>query len=676
MSKKTKIKKIRTKLTRKQLPKITHREEKSSSDFPLDHLSYSSMAKFSSNPILFRIKYINHDVIETAYSASMTLGNAFHHAIDVFLTSNKKDAVKLGLEAGIEFIEQYPEGFIKWNKTIENRQKMLEKFAFSYNSRVKELGIDGKLIDSEMKIEKYIDVDWRGKRISLPIKLKGYLDSLYRDKEKRLVIVDEKCCRSFSNPDKIDGRKMLQAIVYYFLVYAEYGEEPYKMRFVETKHTKSRDGVQTRAYDIIYSENELFFDFFLRFYGDVIKAIMGEQVFIPNVDTFMDNEVGIISYIQRLDEPDELAKVQKRLKVDNITEVLKKNLASFRNMKSLRNAVEKSLVEYKSINYSKMENHEKIITKLMEYGIVLRYDSCVKGNSFTQYRFTPSIGVKMRSLKSYTADIEQAIGMSGIRIVAPIPDTTFVGIELPKKKRTFVKLSDSIIGKKREGLPIGADQNGEIIRLTLDDMPHMLVAGATGSGKSVFLNSIIKSIIDQGKVSLKLIDPKMVELSQFADQADEIVYEPIEAANLLKSLIDETKVRYKILRSKKAKSYKEIGMKQIVCVIDEFADLIMSSKASGEEDSLDVERMITRLAQKGRAAGVHLIIATQRPDSNVVTGLIKANFPTKVAFATSSEINSRIILDESGAEKLLSKGDGLISSPKFNGLKRFQGYYL
>ena len=634
------------------------------------------MGKFSSNPLLFRIKYINHDVIDTAHSSAMVLGNAFHHAIDVFFTSNKKDAVKNGLEAGIEFIEEYPEGFIRWNKTIASRQKMLEKFAFSYNNRIKELGSIGKLVASEMKIEKFIDVDWRGKRISLPIKLKGYIDRLFRDQKKRLVIVDDKCCRSFSNPDKIDGRKMLQAIVYYFLVYAEYGEEPYKMRFVETKHTKSRDGDQTRAYDIIYADNELFFDFFLRFYGDVIKALMGEQVFIPNIDTFMDNEVGIISYIQRLDEPDELAKIQKRLKVDNITEVLKKNLASFKNMKSLRNAVEKSLVEYKSIDYKNMENHEKIITKLMEYGIVLHYDSCIDGNSFTQYRFTPSIGVKMKSLKSYTADIEQAIGMSGVRIVAPIPDTTFIGIEIPRKRRTFVKLSDSIIGKKREGLPIGVDQNGEIIRLTLDDMPHMLVAGATGSGKSVFLNSIIKSIIDQGNVMLKLIDPKMVELSQFADQADEIVYEPYEASNLLRSLMLETKRRYKILKDKKAKSYKKAGMKQIVCVVDEFADLIMDSKRCQEEGVLSIEDMITRLAQKGRAAGIHLIIATQRPDAKIVTGLIKANFPTKVAFATSSEINSRIILDEAGAEKLLSKGDGLISSPKFNGLKRFQGYYL
>lgn len=618
---------------------------------------------------------MNKDVIETSHGAASVLGNAFHHAIDIYFTS-KEDAVADGLKAGMEFIENYPEGFINWTHTIPDRQTMLEKFAFAYGFRVKELKDDGKLVSSEQSIEEYVDVEWHGKKVSLPVKLKGVLDRLFRDEENRLVIEDDKICAMFSNPDKIDGRKILQAIQYYFLVYAFYKEAPYKIRFVESKHTKSKDGQQTRAYEIIYAENELFFDFYLRFYGDTMRALIGEQVFVPNIDTFMDNEVSIISYIHRLDVPDELAKQQKRLKVDSITEILKRKIASVRNMNALKSAMERSLVEYKSINYEAMENHEKISTKLMEHGIVLHYDSCIDGNSFIQYRFTPSIGVKMKTLNAYAADIEQAIGMSGVRIVAPIPDTTFIGIEIPKKDRTFVTLTKPVIGHKDAGLPVGIDQNGDVIRLTLDDMPHMLVAGATGSGKSVFLNTIIKSIITQGGVSLKLIDPKMVELSQFADQAEEMAYDTNESSKLLESLIILMQKRYVLLKNKKARSYKELGMNQVVCVIDEFADLIMSSKKSKTESASDIEDMIIRIAQKGRAAGIHLIIATQRPDSKVITGLIKANFPTKVAFATSSEVNSRIILDEEGAEKLLGKGDGLIANPKFNGLKRFQGFLL
>ena len=634
------------------------------------------MTKFSSNPLLFRIQYINGDRIDTAHGSAPVLGNAFHHAINIYFGTEQEDPVAAGLRAGMNFIEEYPEGFIKWSKTIPDRQTMLEKFAFAYNLRVVELKRNGKLISSEQMIERYVDVEWRGKKVSLPIKLKGIPDRILRDEENRIVIEDDKICFAFSDPEKIDGRKMIQAVQLYFLVYAEYGEEPYKMRFVETKHTKSKDGQQTRAYDIIFAENELFFDFYLRFYNDIVRALLGEQVFVPNIDTFTDNEVGIISYIHRLDEPDEVAKLEKKLKVDSITEILKKKIVSVRNMNSLKKAMERSLVEYKSINYEKMENHEKISTKLMEHGIVLHYDSCVEGNSFIQYRFTPSIGVKMKSLNGFAADIEQAIGVSGVRIVAPIPDTMFVGIEIPKKERTFVELTKSIIGIKSSGIPIGVDQNGDVIRLPLDDMPHMLVAGATGSGKSVFLNTIIKSILVQGETLIKLIDPKMVELSQFAESVDEIAYEPSEASKLLFSLIEEMQRRYVKLKSKKAKSYKECNMKQIICVIDEFADLIISSKKLENINVDSIEEMIIKLAQKGRAAGIHLIIATQRPDARVITGLIKANFPTKVAFATSSELNSRIILDEEGAEKLLGKGDGLIANPKFAGLKRFQGYSL
>lgn len=658
-----------------KLPRVKRRPDEQT-DFPVDYFSYSSMGKFSSNPLMFKIQYINRDIIESAHSSSSVLGNAFHKAIDVFFTTDDADPVAAGLKAGMIFIEEYPEGFIKWTKTLPDRQCLLEKLAFAYGNRVHELRRDKNLIGSEQKYQQYVDVEYRKKKISLPIALKGYIDRIKYDDQRRVTIEDDKITASFSDPEKIDGRKILQAIHYYFLVYAELGKEPYSMTFVESKHTKSKDGEQTRRYTIVYEDNQLFFDFYLRFYGDIIKALMGEQVFVPNIDTFTDNEIGIIAYTHHLDDPVEKAKQEKRLKVENISEILRKKIASSRNMKALKNSVEKSLVEYKSINYEKMEIQEKISTKLMEHGIVLHYDSKVEGNSFIQYRFTPSIGVKMKSLAGYSSDIEQATGASGVRIVAPIADTMFVGVEIPKKNRTFITLSDKIIGEKKDGLPIGEDQNGDSIRLSLDEMPHMLVSGSTGSGKSAFLNVIIKSLLKQGHTHLQLIDPKQVELSQFADQAEKIAYEPLEAAQMLAQLVLEMQFRYGFMRGKKKVNYQQVKLEPIVCVIDEFADLIMSSRRSAEVSGEQVEDMIVRLAQKGRAAGIHLIIATQRPDSKIITGLIKANFPTKVAFHTSSEVNSRIILDEEGAEKLLGRGDGLIASPSLNGIKRFQGYSL
>lgn len=701
----------------RRLPKIIRTESKNIKklEFPVEHLSVSSMSLFSSNPLMFRIRYINNDSIETAHNVSAVLGGAFHHAVDVYFKA-EKDALAEGLREGIKYIEEYPEGFIKWSKNIPDRQALLEKFAFVYANRSPELNNGDHIIGTELKLEHNIDIEWRGERLTLPVKLKGYVDRLERDEEGRLVITDEKTCYSYSDPDKIDGKKILQAIQYYLLVYAEYGEEPYKLRFVETKYTNGKDGVKTKAYDIIFSENELFFDFYLRFYQDTVRALSGEQVFLPNIDALYNNEIGIIAYVHRLDIPEEKARQERLHRVNSITDVLKKKVASVRNMKALEGAIERSLVEYKNIDYSKMTNEEKITTKLMEHGIVLHFDSAIDGNSFLQYRFTPSIGVKMNSLSGYSADIEQALGISGVRVIAPILDTTLVGIEVPKKERVFVRLTDSIIGKREDGVPLGVNSAGDIIKLRLDDMPHMLVAGATGSGKSVFINAVTESIIKQYNPKLYLIDPKMVELSNFQDRAKMVGYSVEDAINILEEIVAQMEIRYEQMMKAKAKHHSQIDLDKIVCVVDEFADIILShedfskdvkkknrirrivnstnnkiatdiAKGLGMridetaiEDTVEsvvsIENLIVRIAQKGRAAGIHLIIATQRPDSKVITGLIKANFPTKVAFATASETNSRIILDEPGAEKLMGKGDGLVSSPLFSGLQRIQGFSL
>lgn len=622
---------------------------------------------------MFRIRYINGDVIETMHSVASVLGNAFHHAIDTFYKTAGAglDDVAAGLQAGTQFIEEYPEGFIKWSKTIPDRQTLLEKFAYVYNNRVPELKREG-FIDSEIMLEHEINVEWRGEKLELPIKLKGYVDRLYKDEEGRLILEDDKVCYTFSNPDKIDGKKLLQAVQYYFLVYAETGQEPYKMRFVETKYTEGKDKTvpKTKAYDVVFSENELFFDFFLRFYQDTVRALSGEQVFLPNIDALYDNEVGIIAYVHRLDVPEEKAKHEKMHRVENITEVLKRKVTSVRNMKCLESAVERSLVEYKSIDFSKMSTEQKIATKLMEHGIVLHYDSTVDGNSFQQYRFTPSIGVKMKTLYGYAADVEQALGISGVRIIAPIPNTTFVGIEVPKTERQFVSLTKKVIGAKEEGIPIGVNYNGEVLRLSLDEMPHALVAGATGSGKSVFLNALINTVIAHGGAELLLIDPKQVELSQFVSHAKAVGYTAEEAVAILTELSEEMERRFGSMKQAKVRHYTQCGLTQIVCVVDEFADLVLAKNGSMVTD------LMVRIAQKGRAAGIHLVIATQRPDSKVISGLIKANFPTKIAFATSSEVNSRIILDENGAEKLLGKGDCLVANPKFVGLQRVQAFNI
>ena len=225
-----------------------------------------------------------------------------------------------------------------------------------------------------------------------------------------------------------------------------------------------------------------------------------------------DGDVSIISYIHRLDDEGEVAKQMKELKVENITDLLKKKIQSASSMKKFLATVEKEFISAKNLNYLKMKNEEKIQTKLMEHGMMIQFDSLIQGQAFDLYRYTPSIGLKMKKLEGYSADVEQVLGTSGIRVLAPIPDSSFVGFEVPKKERTF---PDGTAENEGYNLAIGVDVMGKPYRFDMTLAPHMLVAGATGSGKSVFLNSLITQLTKVPDTEIHLYDPKIVELAHF-----------------------------------------------------------------------------------------------------------------------------------------------------------------
>lgn len=637
----------------------------------VNNLSYSAMSLFSTNPIMFKIRYINLDKFDTTTNISGVTGNAFHTAmnvynggIDTIMPKNESEAIEYGLKAGMEYLDQYPENFIKYSKTIATKQKAFEKFAFGFNSYVQEKpkNSNEEIIASELLIESDISVDWDGKKIELPIPLKGYIDQVFRT-DGKLKVRDYKTCASFSNPEKIDGRKILQAVQYYFLVYAEFGEAPYSMVFDEVKLSQNRDkGPQVRSYEIVYADYELFFDFYLRFYSDIVRALSGEAVFIPNINSFFDNEVAILAYIHRLDMSEEQAELMKQHNVDNLTDLLKKKLSSAGNMRKLLKTVEENFTSAKSLNYKDMKNHDKIKTKLMEYGMLVEFDSLVEGASVDLYRYTPSIGLKMSRLESFTKDIEQVLGVSGIRVLAPIRNSSMIGFEVPKENRYFPALPES---NKTFDLKIGQDVLGDNIEFDIREAPHMLVAGATGSGKSVFLNSIIEQLKTIPNAELHLFDPKMVELAFYEDDVLEYKSDHLEISLALEDLVIEMDVRYELMKKNKVRNIKDLpSLNYKFVVIDEFGDLVLNSKK--------VAKNVLLLAQKARAAGIHIIIATQRPSVDIISGTIKANFPTKVAFRMAKETDSRVILDQSGAEKLLGKGDMLFSTGQ--GVERLQGF--
>lgn len=649
------------------------------------------MTLLSTNPILCKIKYINRDVFDTTMGIGGVLGKAFHTAMcvyyggsDTLIPSNESEAIEYGMKAGMEFLDDYNEGFIEFSTTIPTKQKALEILAFAYQEYVKKFPYKpDEVVSTEEMIEEYIDVEWRGKQLKLPVKLKGYIDKIERT-DGKIKIRDYKLVHTFSNPDKIDGAKIIQAVEYYLLTYAKTGEEPYSCIFDEVKRSKNKDPKepQVRSYEIVFAENDLYFDFYFRFYEDVIRALNGEMVYLPNVHAIFDNEIAIIAYIHRLDISEETAKLMKKHRVDNVTDLLKKEIQSAGNMRKLLKTVEDKFVSAKNIDYDKMPMQEKIQTKMLEHGIMLTFDSKVEGMTVDLYRYTPSIGVKMSRILSYVSDIEQVVGISDIRILAPIPNTKLIGFEVPRENRVFpVNTKDS------PNLLAGIDISGNDVELIIEEMPHLLVAGTTGSGKSVFLNQAIKQL--EKRYEMTLIDPKGVEFPTGLSN-------PHNIASVLQNFVKVMQDRYGTLKSQGIKKWSQTGQKSDIIVIDEYNDLFMCSDLIqvGEKETVKVyakktkkvmipiyekvgvviDKNIKLLAQKSRAAGIHIILATQRPSVKVLDGDIKANFPTRVCFRLPTSTDSNVVLDMEGAEKLKGKGDGLLLKDGY--ITRFQSFNL
>lgn len=334
---------------------------------------------------------------------------------------------------------------------------------------------------------------------------------------------------------------------------------------------------------------------------------------------------------------------------------------------------------------------EKLIETLNNFNIPCNIMQINKGPTITRYEIQPAPGIKVSRITGLSNDIALALATSDIRMEAPIPGKSAIGIEVPNRSKTSVYLRSLIESKEYKSVEtnipfaLGKDIAGKNIIASIDKMPHLLIAGATGSGKSVCINSLIMSILFKAKpdeVKLILIDPKVVELSVYNGLPHlliPVVTDPRKAANALNWAVSEMTNRYKVFAQNSVRdiaTYNEKmakegndKMPQIVIVIDELADLMTVA-------SSEVEEYITRIAQLARACGMHLVIATQRPSVDVITGVIKANIPSRIAFAVSSHIDSRTILDTGGAEKLLGRGDMLYHPIGLPKPIRIQGTFI
>jgi len=330
-------------------------------------------------------------------------------------------------------------------------------------------------------------------------------------------------------------------------------------------------------------------------------------------------------------------------------------------------------------------NAETIRETLANFNIEVEMEGANIGPRVTQYTLKPPSGVKLSKITALESNIALDLGAHSIRMEAPIPGQKAVGIEVPNVKSATVRISSVMSSPEWQdnssplGIVIGKDIAGHGIVGALDKMPHLLVAGQTGSGKSVMINALLTSLLysnSPADLKLILVDPKQVEMAPYNDiphLLTPVITEPEKCISALKWAVAEMERRYRTLKDAKKRNiieYNELkqeeGMPYIVIVIDELADLMMMA-------ARDVESLIVRIAQKARAVGIHLIVATQRPSVDVITGLIKANMPARVAFTTTSQVDSRTIIDGIGAEKLLGMGDMLFSTADMPKPKRVQG---
>ncbi|MGM0502154.1 MAG: DNA translocase FtsK [Bacillota bacterium] len=337
-------------------------------------------------------------------------------------------------------------------------------------------------------------------------------------------------------------------------------------------------------------------------------------------------------------------------------------------------------------------NKQEILTRTLDnFGINAQVTDVNFGPTITRYEIEPAPGVKVSKIVNLADDIALSLAASDVRVEAPIPGKAAVGIEVPNDSRKLVTLREILESDRFQEadskltMALGKDIDGQAAIADLSKMPHMLVAGATGSGKSVFVNGVINSMLYKAtpeEVKFLLVDPKMVELTIYKGLPHlvaPVVTDPKKAATALRWVVEEMENRYELFSGSNSRGLESYNQQlkaegkdplpYIVVVIDELADLMMVA-------ANEVEDAICRLAQKARAAGIHLILATQRPSVDVVTGLIKANIPTRLSFSLTSQTDSRTILDQGGAEKLLGQGDMLFSPVDANQPLRLQGAFV
>ncbi len=692
---------------------------------PIDKLSYSSLTQLLRNPLIFKLKEILK-VYDTKMSVSGTIGSAVHESLKFYYGGNKdfpcpknpNEARPLAKEFGLKWLSEQSDDNIRYGKT-GSREDLYKGFTQSMDFYFAEEPEYHEILIVEEKLEgelKTYDGD------TLPIPAVGKPDIVVRQKNGDIEIIDIKTTIKFTDYTNEDGEphedymKIMQAMFMDHLLIASKGLHAKRVIFREVKRTvnsKENAGKPQLRDWVVPLDHEPYRIIFYNLYKDVVKFLMNDPIFLPNFSDQFDGEHSGFIYAQGLINAD-MSDVEVVHKVRDIAFASKKFVSS-----RLDSAINKDLLP-----------EERVKVKLAEFGIPIEPVETKKSASVVQYRFKVSAGVRMTTIQKHHADIVKALEVKGdVRILAPIPGTSLLGIEVENAKRSAAILSKEYLTQNTLTIPIGLDVNDEVVKVPLNAMPHLLVAGTTGSGKSTFLHSTLHALTEQMKpedMRLILIDPKRVELASFKKKPHlegKVIYEYEDAVKALLKLVDEMEDRYRKLEDAEVRDIMEYNagrrsaankLPYIVMVVDEFSDFMIRSRSEAKKkrkvdydvldinelvevadkvgikipgrisrkaivealdryDSADVELLIVRIAQMARAVGIHLILATQRPSADVITGLIRSNMPTRISFSTASAVESGVI-GIPGADKLAGKGDALFSYPQNRGIVRLQGF--
>lgn len=589
-------------------------------------LSHSAIMCFLNNQIQFKKRYIAK-VYDEPSSPALVVGKAMHKMIEERL---KGQSIEVAIQSGLQEIENIADYEIDYGKT-GSREKIIDQYQKLSTIVINELPTYDDILAIEDRVECELSI--RNKKIPM----KGYID-VVRDLGDALEIIDWKSVTSYSDEDTENWAYLIQSWIYVQLIEFKYKKPVSRVVFKEVKKSINRDGMpQIKDYVLdrhgIEEANDAI--------GRVVKAVSD---YVDNPDaTYFPNPRDMLNGAQSMHIVAQMEGItvrtvhttERREKFAPVNTVVADDIAQEGGSET-----------------------ERIMAKLNEFGVGGRIDETIKSNTVDTYILKPNRGVRMSKLAGLGDDLSLALGSEAVRVIAPIYGTQTVGIEVPHEQ-SFPTFNDKANSHQ---IPIGVDTMNNVIYDDIAKMPHMLIGGQTGSGKSVFIRNIIQSL---NNCEVDIIDMKGLD---FDDLGKNIISEVSEALMLVKKLVHLMDERYK---------NKRVNAKRRVLIIDEYADLVMQTgkekheigvfdengKLKTKTTTIDTRKQLetdlARILQKGRAANINVIIATQRPSADIVAPIIKANCPVKACLRVATAKNSEIILDESGGERLLGKGDML-----------------